>query len=164
MISNIVHRLTLICMQINEILTEEGIQLTNDIRANIGAAGEWATGDTGNSLRFEIKQEGTKVRFSLIGRAFFMTVQSGRKPTPGKKPSREMIANITRWVEARGIDLESVWGIATRIQEAGTALWREGGRTDIVDPAIDDFINTVMDRLANAGADDIVLKVREMKW
>ncbi len=93
-----------------------------------------------------------------------MGVQTGRRPTPDKKPSRAMIANITRWVEARGIDLDAVWAIATKIQQRGTWLWLEGGRTDIVDPAVDDFINNVAQRLADAGADDLVLKLREMKW
>lgn len=151
-------------MEINDILNNEGIQLANDIRANIGAAKMWATGETGNSLRIEIKQSGTKYTMQLIGRPYFMTVQTGRKPTPGKKPSREMIANITRWVEARGIDLEAVWAIAMTIQRRGTRLWFEGGRTDIVDPAVDDFINNVSQALLDAGADDLVLRIKKMKW
>lgn len=151
-------------MDIIKILNDEGIQLANDIRANMGSAGQWATGESGNSLKIVVTQEGTKYRAQLVGRPYFMTVQTGRKPTPGKKPSREMIANITRWVEARGIDLEAVWAIAMTIQRRGTRLWLEGGRTDIVDPAVDDFINNVSMRLADAGADDLVLKIKQMKW
>lgn len=151
-------------MEINELLYSEGIQLGNDIRANIGAAGEWATGDTARSIRIEVKQEGTKYRMQLLARPYFWTVQTGRRPTPNKKPSREMIANITRWVEARGIDLGAVWAIAMTIQRRGTRLWLEGGRTDIVDPALDDFINNVSMALADAGADDLILKVKQMKW
>ena len=151
-------------IDIIQILNDEGIELGNNIRANIGAAGEWATGDTARSVRFEIKQEGTKYKFQLLGRPYFMTVQTGRKPTPNKKPSREMIANITRWVEARGIDLEAVWAIAMTIQRRGTRLWLEGGRTDIVDPAVDEFINNVSMALSEAGADDLILRVKNMKW
>lgn len=151
-------------MDINQLLTDEGIQLANDIRANIGAAGQWATGDTARSLRIEVKQNGTKYTMQLLGRPYFMTVQTGRKPTPDKKPSREMIANITRWVEARGIDLDAVWAIAMTIQRRGTRLWLEGGRTDIVDPAVDDFTNNVAQALADAGADEMVLRIRNMKW
>lgn len=151
-------------MDIIKILNDEGIQIANDIRANMGSAGQWATGESGNSLKIVVTQEGTKFRAQLVGRPYFMTVQTGRKPTPNKKPSREMIANITRWVEARGIDLDAVWGIAMTIQRRGTRLWLEGGRTDIVDPAVDDFINNVSLRLADAGADDLVLKIKQMKW
>jgi hypothetical protein len=147
-----------------KILTNEGIDLANNIRANIGAAGQWTTGETGNSLHIKVTQEGTKVKAQLLGRPYFMTVQTGRKPTPGKKPSREMISNITRWVEARGIDLEAVWAIAMTIQRRGTDLWLRGGRTDIVDPAVDEFINNVSQALADAGADDLVLKIRQAKW
>lgn len=151
-------------MDINKLLNDEGIELTNNIRANIGSAGMWATGETGRSLRIQVKQEGAKFSLELIGRPYFMTVQTGRKPTPNKKPSREMISNITRWVEARGIDLEAVWAIATVIQRRGTDLWLKGGRTDIVDPAVDEFINNVSLALAEGGADDLVLRVKNMKW
>lgn len=147
-----------------QLLNNEGIDLANNIRANIGAAGQWTTGETGNSLKIQVTQEGTKFRAQLVGRPYFMTVQTGRKPTPNKKPSREMIAGITRWVEARGIDLSAVWAIAMTIQRRGTRLWFEGGRTDIVDHAEDEFINNVSIALADAGADDLVLKIKKMKW
>lgn len=151
-------------MEIPDILQDDGIQLINDIRANMGSAGQNATNETSRSLRIEVKQEGTKFKLQLFGRAFFMTVQTGRRPTPEKKPSREMIARITDWVEARGIDSSAVWGIATNIQKKGTKLWQTGGRTDIVDPAIDDFVNNVSQHLLDNAADEFVLKVRAMKW
>jgi hypothetical protein len=147
-----------------KILTNEGIDAANNIRANMGAAGMWVTGETGNSIKVQVKQEGTKFTCTLVGRPYFMTVQTGRRPTPGKKPSRELISNITRWVEARGIDLNAVWAIAMTIQRRGTDLWLRGGRTDIVDPAVDDFINNVSQALADAGADDLLLKVKQAKW
>lgn len=151
-------------MDITRILQVEGVQLANTIRFNMLGAGQYATGDTGNSIRVEVFQEGTKTKMKLITRPFFMTVQTGRRPTPGRKPSREMIANITRWVEARGIDLDAVWAIATKIQKEGTKLWQQGGRTDIVDPAIEEFKVNVREALLNAGADDLILKIRDMKW
>jgi hypothetical protein len=151
-------------MEITELLNQEGIQLMNDIRANMGAAGMNVTGDTGASLRIEIKQEGTRTRMTLYGRPYFMTVQTGRKPTPGKKPSREMIDNITTWVEGRGMDPDAVWAIATKIQEKGTKLWQAGGRTDIVDPAVEDFIDEVGHKLLDDQADKLIFKIREQEW
>lgn len=151
-------------MDIIKLLQNEGIDLANNIRANMISKGQWATGEFGNSLRIEVKQDGAKTTMQLIGPKYFMVVQTGRKPTPGKKPSRDMIANITRWTEARGIDLEAVWGIATKIQQKGTALWRSGGRTDIVDSAQAEFETNVKDALLKAGADDLVLKIKKMKW
>ncbi len=46
----------------------------------------------------------------LLGRPFFMTVETGRKPTPDKKPSREMVDNIRKWCDARGVDEGAAWG------------------------------------------------------
>lgn len=140
------------------------IDLINDIRANLGASGTNATGKTSQSLRLEIKQEGTKVKMQLFGRPFFMTVQTGRKPTPDKKPSREMIDNLKEWVNARGLDESAVWAIATKIQRRGTRLWFEGGRDDIVDPAVDTYINDVSQELLDAQVENFVLKIRSLEW
>lgn len=149
-------------MTITDILNEEGIELLNNIRANMGAANMNVTNETSHSLRFEIKQEGTKFRFQLIGRPFFMTVQTGRKPTPGKKPSREMIDRITAWVEGRNLDI-SPWAIAVKIQEKGTKLWQSGGRKDIVDPAKETFIDSVSQHILDTMADEFILKVKELE-
>lgn len=150
--------------EIFDIVQQRSVDLINDIRANMGAAGQNATGKTSQSLRFEIKQEGTKVKMQLFGRPFFMTVQTGRKPTPDKKPSREMISNLTEWVNARGMDESAVWAIATKIQQRGTRLWFEGGRDDIVDPAVDTYINDVSQELLDAQVENFVLKIRSLEW
>lgn len=149
--------------EIFNVIQSQGIELINNIRANLGATGTNATNKTSQSLRIEIKQEGTKFKLQLFGRPFFMTVQTGRKPSD-KKPSREMIENLTEWVNARGIDESAVWAIATKIQQRGTRLWLEGGRDDIVNPAVDTFINDVGQALLEAEADDFQIKIREMQW
>ena len=147
-----------------DIVNSNGIQLTNDIRANMGATGMNVTLKTANSLRIETVQQGTKVRMTLYGRPYFNTIRTGRKPTPDKKPSREMISNLSEWVQGRGLDLKAVWAIATSIQKKGTKLWQEGGREDIVEPAIDDFVNNVAQDLLDAKSEELILKIREMKW
>jgi len=150
--------------QLIDIVQQNGIQLSNDIRANMGAAGINATLKTANSLRIETVVSGSRVKMTLFGRPFFNTIRTGRRPTPDKKPSRDMISNIAEWVAARGIDESAVWAIATSIQQKGTKLWQEGGREDIVEPAIDDFVNNVAQDALDAKADDLILKIREMKW
>lgn len=150
--------------EIFSVIQNSGIELINNIRANLGATGTNATNKTSQSLRIELKQEGTKFKLQLFGRPFFMTVETGRRPTPDKKPSREMISNITEWVNARGIDESAVWAIATKIQQRGTRLWFEGGRDDIVQPALDTFINDVSQGLLEAEADNFILKVRTLEW
>lgn len=150
--------------EIFEVIQDKGIDLINNIRVNLGSTGTNATVKTSQSLRIELKQEGTKYSLTLFGRPFFMTVQTGRRPTPDKKPSREMIDNLKEWVNARGLDESAVWAIATNINKKGTKLWRDGGRTDIVDPAVDTFVNDVGQAFLEAEADNYILKVRAMKW
>lgn len=150
--------------EIFEVIQDKGIDLINNIRVNLGSTGTNATVKTSQSLRIELKQEGTKYSLTLFGRPFFMTIQTGRRPTPDKKPSREMIDNLREWVNARGMDESAVWAIATNINKRGTKLWRDGGRTDIVDPAVDTFVNDVGQAFLEAEADNFQLKVRQMKW
>lgn len=150
--------------EIFNVIQNSGIDLINNIRANLGATGTNATGKTSQSLRIELKQEGTKFKLQLFGRPFFMTVETGRQPTPDKKPSREMISNLTEWVNARGLDESAVWAIATKIQQRGTRLWFEGGRDDIVQPAVDTFVNDVSQAALEAEADNFILKVRSLEW
>ena len=153
------------CMpEIFDILNAQGQTLISNIRKNMTDAGQNATGETANSLQFEIKQESTKYKFTLTGRPFFMTVQTGRKPTPGKKPSRDMISNLTRWVNARGLPASSVWAIATKIQEEGTKLWRDGGRYDIVNPATDEFINKSAEAILDNEAETFKIKIDQLQW
>lgn len=151
-------------MEIFDILNNHGNDLITTIKNNITASGQNATGETANSLTQEITKEGTKFKYQLTGRPFFMTVQTGRKPTPDKKPSRAMINNITRWVNTRGMDASSAWAIATKIQQEGTKLWQSGGRTDIIDPAADEFINNVTEAILENEAEEFKIKINEFKW
>lgn len=150
--------------EIFDLLNSNGTTLIETIKNNLVASGQNATGETADSLEQEIKKEGTKFIYALSGRPFFMTVQTGRRPTPDKKPSRSMISNIARWVDARGMDESAVWAIATSIQQKGTKLWQDGGRTDIVNPAIDEFINTVSNELLDNEAERFKIKIDELVW
>lgn len=147
-----------------DIVTNSGIEVINDIRANLGATGTNATGRTSQSLRIEVKKEGTTIKLQLFGRPFFNTVETGRRPTPGKKPSREFIENLKPWAAARGIDESAVWAIATVINRRGTNLWLDGGREDIIGPAVDNFVNDVSLALLDNAATEFQIKIREMKW
>ena len=104
-------------MELIEIVNQQGVELINNIRANLGSTGTNATLRTSQSLRIEVTQEGANIRLKLFGRPFFNTVETGRKATPGKKPSREFIENLKPWAEARGIDESAVWAIATKINQ-----------------------------------------------
>jgi hypothetical protein len=148
--------------EIFEMINNRSVDLINDIRANLGATGTNATGKTSQSLRFELKQEGTKYKMQLFGRPFFMTVQTGRGPTKPGAPQSDptLFEGIKEWIEAKGI-AANPWAVTKSIHEKGTRLWRQGGREDIVQPAVDAFINGLSQDLLDAEADNFVLKIKD---
>ena len=150
--------------EIFDIVNANGIELINNLRANLGSTGTNATLKTSQSLRIEVNVDGLKVGMKLFGRAFFNTVETGRRPTPGKKPSKEFIENLKPWLAARGIDESAVWAIATKINKQGTNLFRAGGREDIIQPAVDTFVNNVSQQLLESAADNFQIKIRELEW
>lgn len=155
-------------MTIAEILRDNGIDAINEIRANLGRTGTNASLKTSQSLAYEVVQNGTRWRLIITGRPFFMTVETGRKPTPGKKPSREMITNIAAWLNARGLGDISPWAVAMTIQRKGTELWLKGGRKDIVSNVLNDQFYTKIgdDILANYGQiylDRILADLKNLK-
>jgi hypothetical protein len=150
--------------EIIDVVQNEGIHLINNIRVNLGSTGTNATLKTSQSLRIEVTQSGDKIKLTLFGRAFFTSVEDGRKPTPGKKPSREFIENLKPWADARGIPQSAVWAIATSINKKGTNLWRSGGREDILEPAVDEFVSNVSQAALDNEADNFQLKLKQMKW
>jgi len=117
------------------------------VKINLQTAGTKATGKTAESLRFEVTENGSKLVVEIFGREFFGTVETGRKPTPDKKPSRAMIENIKEWTKAKGIPESAAWGIATNINKYGTKLWQQGGRKDIYSEYIPSFIDQLSEEL-----------------
>ena len=75
-----------------------------------------------------------------------MTVETGRRPTPTYKPSRNFVASIQAWMTARGMQ-GPAYAIAQAIHKKGTELYRSGGRTDIVSNVIN---QSLYDQIANA--------------
>jgi hypothetical protein len=126
-----------------DILTQQGNSVIAQIKENLSSTGTNATGETGNSLRLEVKNEGFKQILKIYGRPYFMTVETGRKPTPEYKPSIQFVANIKKWMEAKGKS-GSAYGIAQAIHKKGSKLFREGGRTDIVSNVVgESFVQSI---------------------
>lgn len=145
-----------------KVLNESAGGLVETIRKNLSSTGTDATGKTSQSLRYEVKDNGQKITVQLVGRPFFATVETGRKPTPDKKPSRDMIENIKEWVTARGKDADLVWAIATSIQQKGTKLFQKGGRTDIYTDAISDpsFVDQISAEILGTFAKEYAKQIK----
>lgn len=152
-------------------------ELRERIIANIDNAGEKATGATQQSLRVDI----TDLTGTLYGRAYFATVETGRRP--GKMPP---VQTIKEWIEAKGLHVEPMeykrnpserwqpkytpleravnrlsWAIAYRIGREGSALYREGGRTDIYTRPIEETVNRITVELADLYRSAVEADIRE---
>jgi hypothetical protein len=113
------------------ILSDETNSFLSQVKTNLDATGTTATGKSKDSLRYEITEEGSRIVITVFGKPYFAVVETGRKPTPDKKPSRAMIDSIKEWLSARGKPESMAWAVATKINKEGTKLWQQGGRTDI---------------------------------
>lgn len=118
-----------------QILQPVGNSVVNQIRQNLATTGTDASGQTSRSLKFTVTEEGTKTIFQITGRPYFMTVETGRRPTPSYKPSRSFVARIQEWMKSRGMPGKA-YAIAQSIHKKGTELFRKGGRKDIVSNVI----------------------------
>lgn len=114
-----------------KILTKEATSTVEAIRQQTPRA----TGKTAQSLRFEVKEDGSKFILRILAKPFFLVVETGRKPTPNYKPSQTFVAAIREWMNAKG-KTGSAYAIAQSIHKKGTKLWQAGGRQDVVSNVI----------------------------
>lgn len=117
---------------IQDILDKFGRDTVQIIQDNLSSTGTNASGQTSQSLRSESTSNSVKVS----GKAFIFVVETGRKP--GRRPP---VSKIKQWLESGKVSfqgkIESVaFAISKKIGEQGSKLFREGGRHDIITPAI----------------------------
>jgi len=129
-----------------DVINPIGNSAVAQIQQHLAATGTDASGQTSRSTRFTATQEGTVTIFQITGRPYYMTVETGRKATPTYKPSKNFVATIQAWMATRGM-AGAAYAIALSIHKKGTALWRSGGRTDIVSNVIN---QSLYDQIANA--------------
>ena len=55
---------------------------------------------------------------------------------------------VEGWAATKGVNLDSPWGVATKIMTSGSALFRDGGRDDIFSNEIPVAFDNVASRLA----------------
>lgn len=125
-------------MTIKEAIQQELDLVIKTTKENMQKAGQIVTGKMAKSLRSEIRGEGNKITGYVYAAPFFPVLETGRKPTPDKKPSKAMVENIREWADVKGLGEGAEWAIATTINKEGTKLWQQGGREDIFTPATDD--------------------------
>lgn len=131
-----------------DILSKNGDYAIGQIRKNLQSTGTNATGETSRTLRQTTDKQNNIQRLQILGRAYFFTVQDGRKATPQyTKPSLQFVESIKKWAEAKGVKA-SPYAIAKSIHQRGTKLYQNGGRKDIVDPVINqNFIDKISEEI-----------------
>ncbi len=135
------------------ILNDETNNFIAQVKGNLASTGTDATKKSSNSIYSKIQTTEGKITIEVLAKPFFSVVETGRKPTPEKKPSSDMIDNIKEWVAVRGKPENAAWAIAMSIQKKGTDLFRKGGRTDIyTDPGeewAEDLFTKITKAIAN---------------
>jgi len=134
---------------IQEALNKYGEDTVKIIQGNLSSTGTDASGETSRSVRSEGKDD----RVTVSGKAFIFVVETGRKA--GKRPP---VSKILKWLQTGKVSVvgkieSAAFAISKVIGEKGSALFRKGGRTDIIQPALS---NDRLDKL-NAEIADIEL-------
>jgi hypothetical protein len=137
------------------ILNQYGGTLVSDIKKSI--APHNATGKTSASLNFTVKREGTKEILTVTGRAFIMSLETGRKPTPQyTKPSKDFVQNIREWLAAKGEDTSPAYAIAKSIHKKGSK-----GTPAIITGPVDGIVDQIQKDIADQFAKQYLFNVVE---
>jgi hypothetical protein len=123
--------------------------LKQRIAHNITSTGRNASGKTITSLHIEEYDTGAK----LLGRPFFGTLETGRRP--GKIPYN-LSSIILQWIKDKSITLPAGYrdehsfarAIAFKIKKEGTALYRKKGDNEIYSKEIPATIQALHKQLA----------------
>ena len=143
------------------IISEQTNSFMDQIRSNIQASGQYATGKSSESIYSLISESGGIYSIEVNAKPFFSVLETGRKPTPDKKPSYSMIENIKEWTNAKGLPESAAWAIAVNINKKGTKLWQQGGRQDIYTNEKEPFIKTLFEELAKEIGDEYFKNMKD---
>lgn len=145
---------------IDDILDKAGKFAVSKIQDHLSSTGTNATSETSQSVVYSVERQGNKSTLTVTAKPFFMVVETGRKPTPEKKPGREMLDNIGKWLAARGKEESMKLAVAVKINKEGTELYKKGGRKDIVSNVItDQFIDELAEEILQYFADAVMSNV-----
>lgn len=137
-------------MRWREQVVEELQSLAKRIADNIARNGQTASGRSAQSL--EVRQEGDT--FLLLGRKYFGTLETGRRPIGDFKPSRAFVEVLYRWSQDKHISFDDdrerwsfAYALGRRIHKEGTLLHQQGGRKDVYSSEIPATIQGIEKRL-----------------
>ncbi len=138
---------------IQDVLDKFGKETVSIIQGNLSSTDTNATGKTSASLQSDASED----RVTVTGKPFIYVVETGRKP--GRMPP---ISPIIEWLNSGKVSISgninsAAFAIARTIAEKGTVLFRQGGRKDIITPAIsDDRIDQLTSDIADVEFDKTI--------
>ena len=144
---------------IQDILNKFGEETVSIIKGNLASTGTNASGETSQSLQSTLIK---KNRVQVTGKPYIYVVETGRKA--GKMPP---ISNILKWIESgkpsfSGSAVSFAWAISRKIAKEGSALFRSGGRTDIITPAIsEDRVDALTKEVADVSLELVVKSIED---
>lgn len=117
---------------IQNALDKFGRETVSIIQTNLSSTGTNASGQTSQS----VQSTSTPNSVTVTGKAFIYVVETGRKP--GRRPP---VDNIIQWLQTGKVSFtgkieSAAFAISKAIGEKGSKLFREGGREDIITPAV----------------------------
>lgn len=134
-----------------------------DIKRRSTQAGQVATGKTLRALEVKVRQEGAAIIGEIWGRPYTGALETGSRPARRKGPEvskKSMVVDLAQWCRIRGLDknkdgspmtdkqLKNLAAhLAWYIKRYGTRLYRQGGRRDIITPALEWTERTLDERL-----------------
>ena len=130
----------------------------NEIKRRSTQAGQVATGRTLRALEVRVRREGVNVIGEIWGRPFTGVLETGSRPArrKGTAAARQaMVADMKEWCRIRGLtngmtDKQAEnfarW-LSWYIKKHGTKLYRQGGRRDIITPALEATKEQLAERL-----------------
>jgi len=127
-----------------------------DIKRRHIQAGQRATGRTMNALEVRMRREADAIVGEIWGMPYTGAWETGSRPArrKGTAASREsMVQNLKEWCKIRGLAVNDEQAqrlakyLAWYIKRYGSKLYRNGGRRDIITPAVEATKQTVEQRL-----------------
>ena len=146
-------------MNTEEVLKKFGNETVDIIRKNMSTAKQNATGSTSRNIVSESSED----RVIVSGPKHIFTLETGRGPYDGG-PASNLKSKIEQWMKAKGVQprigqtlQESARDIAWFINKEGSKLFREGGRKDIITPALSDSrINQLTEDISDVKSDKVL--------
>lgn len=127
-----------------------------DIKRRHVQARQRATGRTMNALEVRMRREADAIVGEIWGMPYTGAWETGSRPArrKGTAASREsMVQNLKEWCKIRGLAVDDKQAerlakyLAWYIKRYGSKLYRNGGRRDIITPAIEATKQTVEQQL-----------------